>query len=448
MARAEALTSQSLDTRLARWIPTYPDCSLIVALSGGLDSTVLADLLLRLAGDRPGLQLRAVHVDHGLQPGASGWAEACTEWCARRGLPLEVLRLHLGPVPPGQSVEAYAREHRRAALAGRLAAGEYLLTAHHQDDQSETVLMQLLRGAGVRGLAAMPLRSRLGRGWQLRPLLDVTRAQLRDHAVACGLAGIEDPMNVDLRFDRAFLRHEILPRLDRRWPSAATTLTRSAAHLAEAQGLLDDLAALDARGLVEAGCLSVAGMKGLEPARQRNLLRWWIHSSGLPLPSTRRLESILRDVVGAGEGRSPWVRWPGGEVRRHGDRLYVQPPLPAPLAGPVVIVPGQQLNLPGLSVQLAVCQGAGIALRSPGEALELRFGQPGERIALVSGRRPPRVRDLLREQGIPPWLRPRFPLVYRGPDLLAVGSAVALTARAEVGRVGVLPEIQWVGQIL
>ena len=111
-------------------------------------------------------------------------------------------------------------------------------------------------------------------------------------------------------------------------------------------------------------------------------------------------------------------------------------------------MPGQQLNLPGLSVQLAVCQGAGIALRSPGEALELRFGQPGERIALVSGRRPPRVRDLLREQGIPPWLRPRFPLVYRGPDLLAVGSAVALTARAEVGRVGVLPEIQWVGQIL
>ncbi|MGA1640643.1 MAG: tRNA lysidine(34) synthetase TilS [Steroidobacteraceae bacterium] len=448
MARPDALTPASLESRLATWIPTYPDCSLIVALSGGLDSTVLADLLLQLAAVRPDLRLRAVHVDHGLQEVAGEWALRCARWCEQRGLPLQVLRLHLGAVPPGHSLEAYARDHRRAALAGLLKEDDVLLTAHHLDDQSETVLMQLLRGAGLRGLAAMPVRARLGRGWQLRPLLDFNRLQLHHYAAARSLLGIEDPMNADPRFDRAFLRQSVLPVMDQRWPSAARTLARSAAHLAEAQGLLDELAALDARGLLEAGCLSVSGLKELDASRQRNLLRWWLHASGLPLPSTRRLESILRDVLGASEGRSPVVRWPGGEVRRHGDRLFAQAPMAPPLTGPVSIAPGEDLDLPGLSIRLAVCEGAGIALESPDEALELRFGHMDERLAWAPERRPSRVRDLLREQGIPPWLRPRFPLIYRGADLLAVGPVVGFKYRPAAGRLAVRPEIRWQTPIL
>lgn len=448
MASPEPLTPEALESRLAKWIPTYPDCSFIVALSGGLDSTVLAHLLLELAALRPDLRLRAVHVDHGLQPGAAEWSTTCAAWCAQRGLPLEVIQLRLGSVPAGESLEAYARAHRRQAFTALLAEGEYLLTAHHCDDQSETVLLQLLRGAGVRGLAAMPTRSRLGRGWQLRPLLDYTRAQLRDLAAAADLTGIEDPMNADPRFDRAFLRQVLMPAINQRWPAAAGTLARSAGHLAEAQGLLDQLAELDARELLQAGCVSVSGLRQLDPARQRNVLRWWIRACGLPLPSTRRLESVLNDVVGAGEARSPVVRWPGAELRRHGDRLFAQPPLAAPLTDPVPIVPDEQLELPGLSVRLTLREGEGIALQAPGETLELRFGELESRLAWAPGRRPSRVRDLLRELGVPPWLRNRYPLVYRGASLLAVGSRVALTAKAEAGRPGVLPEIRWGAEIL
>jgi tRNA(Ile)-lysidine synthase len=338
-----------LADRLAALAPGYPDISLCIALSGGVDSVCLLHAAREIAARHPAMALRAIHVDHGLQRESARWAARCQELCQRLGVPLEVANLGLAVVK-GASVEAEARRERYAALAGRLQAGECLLTAHHADDQLETVLLQLFRGAGTAGLAAMPQSSPLGAGVHLRPLLDVGRDELAAYAAAVGLGWIEDPMNAESRFDRAYLRHEVLPAIRRRWPSVARTVGRSARHLAEAQRLLEALAVADGVPMVDAhGRLEIASLAGLPRERQVNILRWWIVAQGLRLPSAARLESIRRDVMNAREGAQPVVTWPAGEVRRYRGRLYAMQPLgPSPPAGWAHgISPGRPVALPG-----------------------------------------------------------------------------------------------------
>jgi tRNA(Ile)-lysidine synthase len=309
---------------LERLVPTWPDARLCIALSGGVDSVALLHAARDLAAHHAAVRLRALHVDHGLQPASGEWAAFCRESCGRLAVPCEVLELRLAP-RKGESVEAEARRERYAALAAALQPGEYLLTAHHADDQLETVLLQLFRGAGVAGLAAMPEYAPLGPGYHLRPLLQVARADLVAHADAVGLQWIDDPMNRESRYDRSYLRHEVLPAILGRWPAVARTVGRSARHLAEAQRLLEVLAETDAGPLLdEDGTLELKGLKALPRGRQVNLLRWWIVRQGLGLPSTARLESILRDVVPARPDAHPVVEWPTGEVRRRKGRLVAQ----------------------------------------------------------------------------------------------------------------------------
>jgi tRNA(Ile)-lysidine synthase len=286
-----------------------------------VDSVALLHAARELASHHSGLCLRAIHVDHGLQSASGEWAARCQELCRRLAVPCQVLELKL-QVQKGESVEAEARRERYQALAGQIEPGEYLLTAHHADDQLETVLLQLFRGAGVAGLAAMPESAELGPGHHLRPLLQVPRAELVDYAEVLGLSWIEDPMNRETRFDRSYLRHEVLPAILARWPAAARTVGRSARHFAEAQRLLESLAEIDAaRFLDDEGTLAVAGLLQLPHARRVNVLRWWIVQQGLGLPSAARLESIIRDVLPARPDAHPVVTWPTGEVRRRKGRL-------------------------------------------------------------------------------------------------------------------------------
>ncbi len=235
---------------LERLIPAWPDASLCIALSGGVDSVALLHAAREVTAHHGGLRLRALHVDHGLQPASLDWAAICRELCERLGVRCEVLELHLVP-RKGESVEAEARTERYSALAAALEPGESLLTAHHADDQLETVLLQLFRGAGVAGLAAMPECAPLGPGHHLRPLLQVARVDLVAYAQALGLQWIEDPMNREARYDRSYLRHEVLPAILARWPAAARTVGRSARHLGEAQRLLEALAEADAAALLD-----------------------------------------------------------------------------------------------------------------------------------------------------------------------------------------------------
>ena len=399
---------------------------LCVALSGGLDSTVLLEALCRVRDRLPADGLRAIHVHHGLHADADRWVSHCETLCARLAVPLAVLRVDARPAP-GESPEAKARDVRYAALAAALAADEALLTAHHADDQLETVLIQLLRGAGVAGLAAMPAAADFGPGRHLRPLLGFTRAELVDWAASEGLSGwVEDPANDELRYARNHLRSEVLPALRAHWPAAAAAVGRSARHCAEASGLLDELAALDAAMAVSGAAIRVSALRTLSPARQRNLVRWQARQLGLAVPDERRLATLLEQVLDADPDKQPQVAWGEVVALRHDDRLWLAPadsmPEPAggrdwpdprtPLdlgagLGALALVPSEQ---GGLGQAALVAGPWRVVTRRGGERLELP-GRAGSRA----------LKKLLQEAGLPPWIRARLPLVEIGGRLAAAG---------------------------
>src|SRR5512134_192461 len=267
-----------------------PSDRLLAGLSGGVDSVVLLDVLARVA-PRLRLRLSALHVNHQLSPNAGRWESFCRRLCRARGIPFQSVKVG---VRRGDSVEAAARAARHAVFARQDC--EYVVLAHHRDDQVETLLLQLLRGAGVKGLAAMPairkaesrtqksdpsVVSRQSSPAILRLLLDVTRAEILAYAKARKLKWIEDESNQDIYFRRNFIRHEVLPVLARRFPAYRATLARAAGHLAKAALLLDELAAADAAGHLADAALSVAALRRLPLARARNLLRYFLALHGV-----------------------------------------------------------------------------------------------------------------------------------------------------------------------
>ncbi|MDP9199589.1 MAG: tRNA lysidine(34) synthetase TilS, partial [Pseudomonadota bacterium] len=413
MQSAEVIP-ELLERELSRLIPGWPAARLGIALSGGVDSSALLHACHRIRLRQPAVSLRALHVAHGLQPAAADWPAICAALCASLEVPFETIELDFAPLP-GASVEAAARDARYAALQSRLAPGEALLTAHHQDDQLETVLLQLFRGAGLAGISAMPESAPFGQGLLLRPLLGVTRADIDAYAHANGIGRIEDPTNLSPRFDRGMLRRDVIPVLRARWPSLARTVSRTARHAATAQGLLDELAAMDAADGIEGNRLLVAYCLGLPRARQANLLRWWLQHSGLGMPSEARLNSLIDDLLPARAGAQPVVTWPNGEVRRHRGWLHAMRPLKPLITKKWVLGVDKALEADGVGA-IALVPGIGCgfsSLRYPGP-FELRVRQGGERLLPVGQRVEKSVTRLLREAGTAPWLRDRVPLVYSG----------------------------------
>ncbi|MBC3233413.1 tRNA lysidine(34) synthetase TilS [Pseudomonas lurida] len=394
-----------------------------IAFSGGLDSTVLLHLLASLANTETLPPLSAVHVHHGLQAAADAWPAHCQSICDNLGVPLSVKRVQ---VQPGASLERVAREARYRAFAEVTGAGEVVLTGQHRDDQAETLLFRLLRGAGVRGLAAMPAQRPLAGGYLVRPLLDVSREALEVYAHEHQLKWIEDPSNADSRFSRNYLRHRVLPALTERWPQAVTGLARTAEHLGEAQGLLDELALLDLQAASKASAfpwlglpsLALAPLCELSDARQRNALRHWL------APLTRLPDSdhwagwhSMRDAKGDAQ---PLWRLADGELHRCGQRIWWLPSTRSEFSDATVSWPDPQnpLELPG-NGQLTL---TGEAPEGP---LEVRYRQGGE-ILEVPGRGRRDLKRLLNESGLPGFVRGRLPLLYQGEQLLGVPSLAGL----------------------
>lgn len=384
----------------------------LVAFSGGCDSTALLDAMARLR-DRIGIPLSAIHVDHGLNPASAAWAARCEAFCRDREVPLEVRRLDLRPAA-GSSVEAVAREQRYLALQAAMNTGDAVVTAHQRDDQAETFLLLLMRGAGPRGLAGMPEARPFGRGLLLRPLLDFGRCDLEAYVRASGLQWIEDDSNRDARFDRNYLRQEVLPALVQRWPAAVPLIARATSYCAEADDAVRTLAIEDVAAASTGGVLEVAGMVALSDARRRSALRQWLYMCGLPLPDHRRLEEIARQLQVARPDALPLVTWPGAEVRRWRGGLYAGELLPpAPSGTSLEWVEGREFYLPADLGSLLI-EGP-----APVPPLEIRFRRGGETCRIRGKDR--RLKKLLQEQGVPPWLRSRLPLVFRQGTLVALG---------------------------
>ena len=397
-------------------------CRIAVGLSGGLDSVVLLHAL-HGAQKHAAFQLSAHHVCHGLSPNAESWVGFCVLTCESLGLPLSITRLALERQPQ-QSLEALARDARHAAL--RALPVDVVALAHHADDQAETVLLQLLRGAGVAGLAAMPLLAP-GQPALWRPLLGHTRAELAAWATARKLAWIEDESNADRRLRRNALRHDISPRLAEHFPGYPQTLSRSARHCAEAGELLRELAVLDGLPDDPQQGLRLFALAALSPPRARNLLRQFLLSAGLLAPSEARLEAFRLALASPRSDARSALMHQGVVILRQGDRVVVAPQVQA-----------FRRTWRGENA-LALPHGDLVFDTTPGQGLRADFAHQGctvvpcprgARLVLASGQPGRPVRELLRQHGVPVWARDAWPVLQGEAGLLAVpGLGVTPEAR-------------------
>lgn len=410
-----------------------------LALSGGVDSMVLLHALAQLRAQYP-FQLHAVHIHHGLQTQADSWAAHCRAQCEALGVSCRIVHVNVDRAAR-VGVEAAARAARYAALAQDLSPGEVVLTAHHRDDQAETLLLRLLRGAGVAGLAAIPARAAFGAGELVRPLLAFARTALCEYADAHGLAWVEDPSNLDTRFDRNFIRTHIMPRLGERWPAAAAAMARAAQNLYQDATLLTEIAQDDLGTCCrDDGALSITAMSQLSPARRRNLLRHWLTRCGFAAPSLVHLQELER-ATAALRTRHARVAWPGVEVRRYRDALFALrslPPVPASLDLPWDVTRPLQLPSLGLELQLREQRGCGLArARLAGADVRVRLRRGGECCRLSERGHTFELRKLFQEAAVPPWERVRTPLIHVDGQLAAVGDRwVCAPFAATAGEVG------------
>ena len=388
----------------------------IVAYSGGVDSTVLLHAMRAFAAQR-GDELRAVHVNHGLQPAAAGFERHCVKTCREWEIPLERMRREEA-ADPGLGPEAQARGIRYRALQQHAQAGTAILLAHNREDQAETLLLQLLRGAGVAGTAAMPSCRDWGEGKLVRPLLDVSRGEIEDYARAHRLAFVEDPSNLDSEIERNFLRHEVLPLLEERWPAASRTLARSARHHAHAARLLRERAGEDLGG---ADTIPVEFLASLSEDRQVNLVRFWIARQGFSVPGERRLLRWLHTVHAAGADRVPEEIFEDYRMYRWRGRLHLVPRLTAlPEEARWHWRQGEILALPELGLDLRWESLQEQLGEEVGTDLEVRLRAGGERCRPEGRQHRHALKKLLQEAGVPPWRRGRIPLVYQHAKLRLV----------------------------
>ena len=420
---APAFSVTLLRVSLTRLLSDTREQRCCVAFSGGVDSTALLHALCESRGDL-GLTLRAVHVNHHLQPQADEWAAHCRKIAALLAMPLDVLEVNVSPTR-GESVEAAARTARYSAIAARLGRGEHLITAHHREDQLETVLLRLVRGAGVAGLGGMPETAPFGTGMLLRPLLGVERAALVAYCEAAQLTWIDDLSNADLRFDRNFLRARVIPALRERWPAVAECVARSGSHLAEARWLLDERAQEDLALARDGAGLRIPVLRGLAPARARNLLRFWIESAHQPVPSTAVLDQVMAQMLGARRDAMPLVVAGERELRRYRDVLYLCEPLP-PTPPEDLTWPWREqreLELPsGLGrLRMRETRENEAALNLPAGPLRIAWQGSGLKLQVAPRGSRRTLRNLYQERGIVPWMRPLLPLVFAGDSLVAVG---------------------------
>lgn len=417
-----------------------------VGFSGGLDSTVLLHVLAGLRKEL-GFVLSAAHVSHGLVAGSEAWGEHCRAFCGGLEVAFEQLDVQVDRRHPG-GLEAAARDARRQALSPP-GDDALLVLAQHRNDQAETVLFRLLRGAGVKGGAGMrPFASR-GEGAAVwRPLLEVPRATLQAYALSHGLDWVEDPSNADDTFSRNFLRLRALPLLETRFPAAVASLARSARLLDEGAALLDDLADLDLAAMRLAdGRYGVAPAWALSVPRLRNVLRRVLAMAGEALPDEERLGELERQfrLPSAQEGwrgelagvalcvyRAAW--W----IERRG---FDEAPRACLWTGQA------ELDWQGASLRFLAARGEGLAAaRLTAGACELRRRSGGERMVLQPGGPSRSLKNLFQEAGVPPWQRPGLPLLWVDGQLAWVaGVGVAAAFRCPPGEAGVLP--WWTGAL-
>ena len=410
----------TLETFKKNWRRFSHQRALVVALSGGVDSIVLLHLLKSLKSQGTDITLRAIHINHQLSPAADDWALHCSSICSLWDVPYETYRVNVN-LALGVGLEAAAREVRYQALIDHCLPGEGLVTAHHEMDQVETVLLQLVRGAGVKGLSGMSAESCLYGCEILRPLLNVSRESIERYAKINQLDWVEDSSNRNIMFDRNYMRYQVLPKLQERWPASLQTIARSAHHCSGANLLLDHYLSQDLQLIKQGNQLSVSSFLSMPTLKHRHLLRAWLVEQGAPLPDAHQLEAMISDVVCAKSDAMPCLFWKGYELRRYDDLLYVMSKLDDfDSTSSYVWDLQDDLFIEPLGITLRVQSEAILSIkeRYPSEQVMVHFRQGGEK--LYRGNHRQTLKKYFQQQRVPPWLRGRIPLLTVSDKLVFV----------------------------
>jgi tRNA(Ile)-lysidine synthase len=421
------LVTHPLISQLNHFLSRYlkPNQHVLLALSGGLDSSVLLHLLAA-AKQTIRFELHATHVHHGLSPNADAWADFCMQQCQLLNVPIEVVRVQLD-LNAKQGIEAAARQLRYEALFDFKVNGtapNFVVTAHHQDDQAETLLLQLFRGAGVKGLASMGSIDESRR--LMRPLLDVSRQTLQEYAEQQNIPWCNDESNDNTQYERNFVRHDVMPVLATHYPSVKSVLARTASHLAEANDLLDTLAKIDADKLLQNNSLCLQGLTGFDLPRAKNLLRWWFSQNQLTMPTSEHLNEIIQQLFNAKADANINIQLQHLSLKRYQQRAYL---CAERLAEPFDMTWNSEpyLNLPnGGQLHFKQVVGSGLALKHGMTKLRITNRDGGERFKPDVFRPTRTLKHLLQEANIPPWQREYLPLIY-WHDTLALVPNIGIT---------------------
>lgn len=418
---------QHLSTQLARYLPEKTD--FLIGLSGGVDSVVLLDLFRQVSQ----LKLRAVHIHHGLSPNADSWALFCEQLCKRWDIPFFLQKVQ---VETTGSVEANARAARYQAVSELIQPNEVFVTAHHLDDQAETFLLALKRGSGIKGLAAMPTLGEQA-GFQIfRPLLSVEKNALMTYAEQNKLAWIHDESNADNRFERNFLRNEILPALNQRFPQFSRMVARSASLCAEQQALIEELLGEElARRTAAAQRLDIQGFEQFSLLKQQQLVRLWFAKNGVSMPSQAQLQAVISELIFAKADRNPQLILGENVVRRYQEKLLI-----TPLVGPidnlsadlppikneafVLGLPSELGTLTRTENSLIYCvanrtQRWAIPSTLQTETLRLTLRHSGK-VAIYGKPQREEMKKLYQQYNVPVWERDRTPLIFFQDQLLFI----------------------------
>lgn len=420
--QAQLEAAQLVYQQFAQNIKPYlnSQSNILVGLSGGLDSCVLLHLLVSLRAS-DGFTLQAMHVHHGISQYADDWLNFCKNLCHQYHIDFYAQHVSLNP-NSGLGVEAEARVLRYQALLGTQA--DMVCVAHHEDDQAETLLLQLLRGAGVRGLSSMAAYDAEKR--LFRPLLNISRNALAQYAQVHQLQWVEDESNLVETYDRNFIRQRVLPILNTRYPQAQHTLARVASHMAEAQALADDMAQLDANGCIENARLLLAPFLSLSLIRQKNVIRWWLNAQQIRMPSAAKLEGLLQQLRDAKADANLQIvldTQQGLVLRRYQGAAYITKRQSGLVNQPLQWQGEESLQLAdGSKLIFSYQQGHGIDVSKVNSQLTIAYRTGGERFKPHAKRPKRTLKHLLQEAKMPPSVREQLPLVFKNDVLVMVPS--------------------------
>jgi tRNA(Ile)-lysidine synthase len=405
------------DKQVTDLLATYK--KIFIAYSGGIDSHVLLHLIVNWQYCKKNIKLFAVHINHNISPNSHQWQLHCRRTCYKLGITYITKTIPRNLTNNISSPEETLRNLRYKIFAKILPSNACLLTAHQADDQAETLLLQLFRGTGIKGLAAMPEKIKFAEGFLVRPLLKQKREDILCYANRHKLEWIEDESNTDIGLTRNFIRYKLFPIIRKKWSSIVTTLNRVSLHCAEANELLSLLGRTDLKKILrQPNIINTFLLKKLSIIRQKNVLRLWLHQLNLPLPSSAKLSEIIRTVVNSRYDKTPIVKWSGAEVRRFRHNLYAMTPLSQHDNKVILFFSKKTLKLPSNLGNLKVKLTPKTKLRL--EKIKVGFRRGGEKIKIPGRIGSHNLKKLMQEWEIPPWLRDRTPLIYNNKTIIAV----------------------------